>query len=301
LRELYTDKRKSDAIESLLLGYLSNMTKQMTLSANDDQEQDPTVLLWLLYFISYHYMWVRDYKQALVYVNRAIEHTPTLIELYTLKGKIHHKGGDIVTAAKLFEEARQLDTADRAINAISALYQAKAGMVTEGEDIMSIFFKDCGYESTVHDNQCIWFESTVGRAHLRKKNYRQSLKEFSHIMGHLTNMVDDQYDYYLYSMRKFTLNAFEGLMKFNDGALYRFKPIVKATGDLISLVSKVEKNKAAEAESFRQIYEDYLKSEEYLKLKTEIETAVEDEEEYKKDQDPEGYHQYNELVSNKHE
>jgi N-alpha-acetyltransferase 15/16, NatA auxiliary subunit len=122
LRELYTDKSKSDAIESLLLGYLSNMEKQMKLSPNDEQEQDPTVLLWLLYFISYHYMWVRDYKQALVYVNRAIEHTPTLIELYTLKGKIHHKGGDIETAAKLFEEARQLDTADRAINAISALY-----------------------------------------------------------------------------------------------------------------------------------------------------------------------------------
>ena len=116
-------------------------------------------------------------------------------------------------------------------------------------------------------------------------------------MGHLTNMVDDQYDYYLYSMRKFTLNAFEGLMKFNEGALYRFKPIIKATGDLIRVVSRVEKNKAAESEQFKQVYEDYLKSEEYLKLKQEIETAVEDEEEYKKDQDPEGYHKYHDLVS----
>jgi len=62
LRELYTDKSKSDTIESLLLGYLSNMEKEMKLSPNDEQEQDPTVLLWLLYFISYHYMWVRDYK-----------------------------------------------------------------------------------------------------------------------------------------------------------------------------------------------------------------------------------------------
>jgi hypothetical protein len=119
-------------------------------------------------------------------------------------------------------------------------------------------------------------------------------------MGHLTHMVDDQYDYYLYSMRKFTLNAFEGLMKFNDGALYRFKPIIKATGDLIRLVSRVDKNKAAEVVSFKQIYDDYLKSEKYLKLKLEIETAVVDEEEYKKDQDPEGYHRYNDLVSHKH-
>jgi hypothetical protein len=64
-------------------------------------------------------------------------------------------------------------------------------------------------------------------------------------------MVDDQYDYYLYSMRKFTLNAFEGLMKFNDGALYRYKPILKATGDLIRLVSKVEKIKATETENYK--------------------------------------------------
>jgi len=58
-------------------------------------------------------------------------------------------------------------------------------------------------------------------------------------MGHLTAMVDDQYDYYLYSMRKFTLEAFEGLMQFNDSDLFKFKPSIKATEDLIKLLSKV--------------------------------------------------------------
>ena len=78
----------------------------MTLSDKDDVEQDPTVMLWLLYFISYHYMWRRDFTNALEHVNKAIEHTPTLLELYTLKGKIYQKAGDIQTAAKMFEEAR---------------------------------------------------------------------------------------------------------------------------------------------------------------------------------------------------
>lgn len=98
------------------------MEKERTLSATDEEEQDPTVMVWLLYFISYHFMWCRDYAQALAFVNKAIQHTPTLLELYTLKGKIYHKAGDIETAAKMFEEARLLDTADRAINAYSALY-----------------------------------------------------------------------------------------------------------------------------------------------------------------------------------
>lgn len=138
------------------------MDKQRTLDENDEQEQDPTVYLWLLYFIAYHYMFLRDNTNALKYVNRAIEHTPTLIDLYTLKGKIMQQAGDRVEAARLFEEARSLDTADRALNAISACYAVKSGQVDKGEEIIALFFKDCGYESTVHDNQCIWFEQVCG-------------------------------------------------------------------------------------------------------------------------------------------
>jgi len=70
------------------LKYLATMDKQRTLHETDDQEQDPTVYLWLLYFISYHYTFLRDNENAFKYCNRAIEHTPTLIDLYTLKGKI---------------------------------------------------------------------------------------------------------------------------------------------------------------------------------------------------------------------
>ena len=39
-------------------------------------------------------MFRNDLSQALTYVNKAIEHTPTLLELYTLKGKIYQKSGD---------------------------------------------------------------------------------------------------------------------------------------------------------------------------------------------------------------
>lgn len=253
LKEFYNDSAKVQAIEKLLFSYLDSMNKQMTLAPSDKEELDPTVHLWLLYFIAYHFMWRRDTSQALKYVNEAIEHTPTLLELYTLKGKIYQKGGDIGTSAQLFEEARLMDTADRAINAISSLYQLRAGKMEEGEDIMAIFFKDCGYESSVHDNQCIWFEQVCGSNHLRLGNYRQALKQFNYIIGHLTHMVDDQYDYYLYTMRKFTLAGFEGLMQFNDAELYRFPHMLKATCDLVRLISRVDKNREKEAAVFEPL------------------------------------------------
>ena len=92
------------------------------------------------------------------FVDRAIEHTPTLLELYTLKGKIYQKSGDREKAALLHEEARNLDKADRAINAISAMYTLKNGQLELGTKIMDIFVKDCGYDVSIHDNQTMWFE-----------------------------------------------------------------------------------------------------------------------------------------------
>lgn len=59
-----------------------------TTSTLDDKEQDPTILLWLYYFASNHFYYLKDNTKALTYINKGIEHTPTLIDLYTLKGKI---------------------------------------------------------------------------------------------------------------------------------------------------------------------------------------------------------------------
>lgn len=130
----------------------------MTLKAGDEDEQDPTVQLWLLYFTAQHYLFQNKLTEAMNFVNKAIEHTPTLLELYTLKGTIYQKAGDRHRSAELFEEARNLDKADRAINAISAMQTLKIGNVEKGTSIMDIFVKDCGYDVSIHDNQTMWFE-----------------------------------------------------------------------------------------------------------------------------------------------
>jgi len=75
-----------------------------------------------------------------------------LLELYTLKGTIYQKSGDRERSAALYEEARNLDKADRAINAISAMQTLKIGNVEQGTQIMDIFVKDCGYDVSIHDN-----------------------------------------------------------------------------------------------------------------------------------------------------
>lgn len=182
LKEFYTDDNKVQIIESYLLSNIASMETNNTLEGG---EQDPTVLLWLYYFAANHYLYLKDNTNALVYINKGIEHTPTLIDLYTLKGKIMQQAGNRTEAAKLFEEARCLDTQDRALNAIAACYQVKAGNIQAGEDTIGIFFKDCGYESTVHDNQCLWFEQVCGKYLLQQHEYQKSLKEYSYSAYHV--------------------------------------------------------------------------------------------------------------------
>ena len=85
LKELYGDTDKTKIIEDMLSNMLKSMKDNSTLGYGDEEEQDPTVYLWLLYYTAQHYMFLRDYDKALQFVNEAIEHTPTVIELYTLK------------------------------------------------------------------------------------------------------------------------------------------------------------------------------------------------------------------------
>ena len=152
------------------------MDKEMTLAPTDEEEQDPTVYLWLNYFIAQHYKFKGDVENALKYVNAAIAHTPTLLELYTLKGKIYSMAGDRKKCSELHEQARQLDMADRAINAISAMQKLKAGDFEDGLATMNIFVSDCGYNVTVHDNQTVWFELQSGNALYETGRYREALK-----------------------------------------------------------------------------------------------------------------------------
>ena len=152
MREFYSNADKVARIDAYLRTALSSMESEMTLAAGEEEEQDPTVMLWLYYFLGQHCLFQNKLAEALAFVDKAIAHTPTLLELYTLKGKIYQKGGDRAKAAQLHEEARALDLADRAINAISAMYILKTGDVERGTSVMDIFVKDCGYEVSIHDN-----------------------------------------------------------------------------------------------------------------------------------------------------
>ncbi len=165
LKEAYQDKEKAQIIEEMLLNHIKSMDEKSTL-AGEEEEQDPTVYLWLLYFTAQHYYYLRNYEKALQYINDAIQHTPTVIDLYIVKARIYKRAGDKKYASQLYDEARKLDLADRYLNAVSSRFKIRADQIQDAEDTMSLFSKE-GNELNVHEMQCMWYENEVGNSYLR--------------------------------------------------------------------------------------------------------------------------------------
>jgi Tfp pilus assembly protein PilF len=116
MKEAYSNASKVQIIGDMLHAHLESMQKKNTLSG-EDEEQDPTVELWLMYFLAQHNHFQRNFDKSIEYVNLAIAHTPTVVELCVLKAHIYKRAGDQEYAAKLYDEARMLDKADRFLNA----------------------------------------------------------------------------------------------------------------------------------------------------------------------------------------
>lgn len=91
LRSLYTDKDKVEVISSLLVQYKEALKLHGHFS---DQEKDnprepASALLWTYYYLAQHYDYLGQTEKALIEIDAAIDHTPTLIELFVTKGRIY--------------------------------------------------------------------------------------------------------------------------------------------------------------------------------------------------------------------
>lgn len=92
LRSLYEDKSKVETVESLLLGFVDSLKKigKFTESeVNNGPKEPASALLWTYYYLAQHYDYLGQTEKALSYIDAAIEHTPTLIELFVTKGRIY--------------------------------------------------------------------------------------------------------------------------------------------------------------------------------------------------------------------
>ncbi|KAH8373849.1 N-alpha-acetyltransferase 16, NatA auxiliary subunit [Drosophila serrata] len=221
VRTLHQVSEKAATIEELMLQYYENLTRSGHFSREDADAGAPvepaSALVWTALFLAQHYDYMRNTDSALEYINVAIDHTPTLIELLITKGRIFKHAGDPVEAYVWLEEAQSMDTADRYINSKCAKYMLRGNMVQEAEEICAKFTREgVSAMDNLNEMQCMWFQTECALAYQRMGRWGESLKKCHEVERHFAEIVEDQFDFHTYCMRKMTLRAYVGLLRLED-------------------------------------------------------------------------------------
>ncbi|KAJ8969388.1 hypothetical protein NQ314_001787 [Rhamnusium bicolor] len=183
LRSLYSDKSKVEIIENLLLQYveaLKKVGKYSESEVNNGPKEPASALLWVYYYLAQHYDYLNQTENAINYIDAAIEHTPTLIELFVTKGRIYKHAGDPQEAYRWLDEAQALDTADRYINSKCAKYMLRANHIKEAEETCGKFTREgVSAMENLNEMQCMWFQTECALAYQRLEKIWRSFKKVS--------------------------------------------------------------------------------------------------------------------------
>ncbi|KAJ1688374.1 hypothetical protein LUZ63_019764 [Rhynchospora breviuscula] len=215
LSPLYEHPGKANILEELFL-QLEECIRNTGSFPGSTQKEPPSTLMWTLFLVSQHYDRRGQHDVAITKIDEAIAHTPTVIDLYSTKGRILEHAGNPVAAASLADEARSMDLADRYLNSECVMAMLEADQVGVAEKTAVLFTKDGDHHNNLHDMQCMWYELASGESYFRQGDLGRALKNFLAVEKHYTDMTEDQFDFHSYCLRKMTLRAYVSMLKFQD-------------------------------------------------------------------------------------
>nr|GEV96903.1 N-terminal acetyltransferase A complex auxiliary subunit NAA15-like isoform X2 [Tanacetum cinerariifolium] len=215
LSPLYDHAGKADILEKLVLGLEDSLKKTGGFPERSEKEP-PSTLMWTLFYLAQHYDRRAQYDMALAKIEEAMQHTPTVIDLYSVKSKILKHAGDFVAAAALADEARSMDLADRYVNSQCVKRMLQADQVPLAEKTAVLFTKDGEQHNNLHDMQCMWYEIASGESYVRQGDLGRALKSYLTVEKHYADITEDQFDFHSYCLRKMTLRSYIEMLRFQD-------------------------------------------------------------------------------------
>ena len=214
---------KISIMEEVILAHISSIQSSgkldSSLLANNETLDITPDIIWVYYYAAQHFEFVRDLEKALLYINKAIDLTPSVVEFYMVKSKILAHGGMLENSAKAYEKAKKLDLGDRYLNAKHAKVVTRIGDVKRSSEIMKEFVKDPLGDDNAEHFQCMWYETECGYAYLRSKNILRAHRLFKLIFTHFNTLIEDQFDFYNYCLRRFMVNDFARTIEYMDKIL----------------------------------------------------------------------------------
>ncbi|XP_038897483.1 LOW QUALITY PROTEIN: N-terminal acetyltransferase A complex auxiliary subunit NAA15-like [Benincasa hispida] len=215
LSPLYDQPGKADILEQLIL-WLEQSIRSSGQYPGSTEKEPPSTHMWILFLLAQHYDRRGQFDIALSKIDEAIKHTPTVIDLYSVKSRILKHAGDAVASAALADEARCMDLADRYINSDCVKRMLQADQVALAEKTAVLFTKDGDQHNNLHDMQCMWYELASGESYFRQGDLGRALKNFLAVEKHYADITEDQFDFHSYCLRKMTLRAYVDMLRFQD-------------------------------------------------------------------------------------
>lgn len=235
IKPLYKNKQKLLVVDSIVHEFLQNEVPKLI----------PTVFVWTNYFLAQHYLYLKKYQEAYDYIQRAIEHSPTLVELYIVKARVVKHMNKLEEASEIMEQGRQLDLQDRFINTKTAKYNLRANKIDQAVDLVTLFTKldenavnglkdfhtlqanwvliesaesyDRLYHAKLQEIQSLLEESEIIDAYDWADVYRGlALKRFNAVVKIFRTFSLDQFDFHSYCMRRGTPRDYLDMLKWED-------------------------------------------------------------------------------------
>ena len=218
ISSLYKDPGLVECIQRTFSHYMTCLEAKKPLSSplgeasEEGAAEDPSVEFWVLSFLSEHFIHLNQLETALELVDRALEHTPTVPEIYVIKAKIQKRLGLPEDAADTANAARLLDISDRNLNKIAVKHMFACGQMERAVTTAAEFLKD----NIPGELQWSWFEWNRGKCLLRQGNFIDAMGKFKCIDKFFEDYYDDQRDFHYYCLRKSTLNAYIDMVRMMD-------------------------------------------------------------------------------------
>jgi len=288
IRPMYFQTGKEKLVEGLIERYLKNLDNsecswfgpavgdnaQESATCDPSDQENPTSLLFTWMLAAQHFNLLGETAKAFEFIDKAIEHTPTLVELYGVKARIYKHAGNLEKSAELFDEARRMDLADRYLNTQAVRALLRKDDVETGNTTVLLFSKEPDSPeaaSNLHDMQCMWYESAIGRSYTRQEKWGLALKKFNETFKHFNDIAEDQFDFHNYCLRKSTLKTYVSMLRMQE-KLFSHKFYRRAAKDAIRIHlelydQKVRQAKDGSAEKDGEAKETELSAAERKKLK----------------------------------
>ncbi|KAH0834787.1 NMDA receptor-regulated protein 1-domain-containing protein [Lanmaoa asiatica] len=215
VKNLYTDPFKLQSIQEIVEDIRSSVSPEDQVQPS--MSSDPTEYLWALYFLAQHYSSLGQHETTLEILHTAMEHTPTLPELYMIKARVLKRAGDPYGAVRAMDDARRLDGQDRYLNTKSGKYRLRAGMIIEADDVLGLFAKEGSPPGLdLLEMQALHYLTEVGDAQRRLGKYHHALKTYYSIQKTFHNFREEQYDFHMYSIRINMLRSYLAMLGWED-------------------------------------------------------------------------------------